>query len=205
MTRPHAYVDCETTGLDPDRGHEPWEVAIIVGDQEHLWSWRPAPGVLAAAQPEALDIGRFHQRAPAVADGTERDAAHDIARTLTGHILVANNACFDWRMLHAWLRHWRLDLDVHYRPVCVITMAAGWLAGQRAAAAELGPTIGETQLLGSRCWSIAEDAPYAEPWRSYAISQACGVPPPSVDEQHTALGDARHVRRLHRHIVGAEA
>ena len=24
MTRPHAYCDVESTGLDPDRGHELW-------------------------------------------------------------------------------------------------------------------------------------------------------------------------------------
>ena len=31
MTRPLVYVDCETTGLDPDR-HEIWEIAYAVGD-----------------------------------------------------------------------------------------------------------------------------------------------------------------------------
>ena len=199
MTR-LVWLDCETTGLDP-RVHEPWEVAAIIGDVEHVWMWRPGPATMFRADPQALDIGQFHERAPSVADGSERQAAHDIARTLAGHIVVGSNPSFDVAMLTSWLRRWRLELDVHYRPVCVITMAAGWLAGQRAAAAELGPTIGEIQLLGSRCWSIAEDAPYAEPWRSYELSQALGIDPPG-DDGHQALADARWAKRLYQRIVG---
>lgn len=31
-----AFVDTETTGLDPER-HQVWEIAVIVDDEEHVW------------------------------------------------------------------------------------------------------------------------------------------------------------------------
>lgn len=54
-----AFVDTETTGLDPDR-HKIWEVALITpnGD-EHVWQF---PIDEMAADPAALDIGRYWER-----------------------------------------------------------------------------------------------------------------------------------------------
>jgi hypothetical protein len=53
-----AFIDTETTGLDPDR-HEIWEIALIVDDQEYQWF---LPVDLGKADPIALNIGRFHER-----------------------------------------------------------------------------------------------------------------------------------------------
>lgn len=53
-----AFVDTETTGLDPDF-HEIWEVGLIVNDEERLWQ---LPVDLKRADPKALEIGRFHER-----------------------------------------------------------------------------------------------------------------------------------------------
>lgn len=41
--------------------------------------------------------------------------------------------------------------------------------------------------------------------RSDDLSRACGVEPPAEDERHTALGDARWVKRWYDHIVGGAA
>lgn len=65
------FVDCETTGLDPDR-HEIWEVACIVrelpdeegkadGALEGEYVWQ-LPVDVARADVIALNIGRFHER-----------------------------------------------------------------------------------------------------------------------------------------------
>lgn len=45
----------------------------------------------------------------------------------------------------------------------------------------------------------------APPWRSDDLSRACGVEPPAPEERHTALGDARWVKRWYDHIIGSAA
>ena len=188
MTR-LVWLDCETTGLDP-RVHEPWEVAAIIGDVEHVWMWRPGPATMFRADPQALDIGQFHERAPGVADGSEGKAARHISRTLAGHIVVGSNPSFDVAMLTSWLRRWRLDLDVHYRTIDVATMAAGWLQGRSCGyvPANSARHIGPAAVL---------------PWRSYELSKALGIDPPG-DDAHQALADARWAKRLYQRIIGAD-
>lgn len=43
------------------------------------------------------------------------------------------------------------------------------------------------------------------PWRSDDLSRLCGVEPPTKEERHTALGDARWVKRWYDHIIGGAA
>lgn len=58
-----AFVDVETTGVDPSR-HEMWEAAIIVwkGNDwlEHHWLYRPPS--LETADPMSLRVGGFYER-----------------------------------------------------------------------------------------------------------------------------------------------
>lgn len=54
-------------------------------------------------------------------------------------------------------------------------------------------------------WSRSSAAFVAPPWRSDDLSRACGVEPPSEEERHTALGDARWVKRWYDHILGGAA
>ena len=59
MSAPIAFVDCETTGLDPDQ-HQIWEVALITPDaREHVWQF---PVDEMTADPFALNIGRYWDR-----------------------------------------------------------------------------------------------------------------------------------------------
>jgi DNA polymerase III epsilon subunit-like protein len=122
----YAFLDTETTGLDPGR-HEMWELAIITReeghprdeDQEHLF--QVYPGRLADADPTALRINRFYDRISPIlqtrqagavravgvsADDTEggwvtmhrAKAALEIASLLNGALIIASNPTFDAAM-----------------------------------------------------------------------------------------------------------
>lgn len=175
------FVDTETTGLDPAAGHVPWEVAIVEPDgTEHHWIWRPSDGDLEHADPIALDIGKFHDRAPdrhVVRD--EADAAQAIVELVEGNIIVGSKPAFDIEMLTPWLRRWGYEPAWHHRPICIATLTYGWLTALAALAPDAVP-YGILEL----------------PWRSDDLARAIGVDPDGYD-RHTALGDARWVRDWH--------
>ena len=176
------YLDTETTGLDP-RIHVPWEVAIIEEDgTEQVWRWRPAPWDLHYADPDALDMNGFHDRAPDTYDADiEWAAAEAIVAMTEGNIIAGSKPSFDTEMLTPWLRRCGVEPAWHHRPVCVATMAHGWLHAYDQAAGE------------------HIDLPL--PWKSDDLSRTCGINPDDYD-RHTALGDARWVRDWHRRLTG---
>ncbi len=209
------FVDTETTGLGD--AHEPWEIALIVrdwpaglGDVEHLYAVRPD---LTAAEPAALQIGRYYQRTqllrePAeLVDGgaanlagvddrsdrwrwsTPATAAASVARITAGAVLVGSNPSFDSRMIGRWLRAHRQAPAWHYRTVDVGGIALGYLRGVSDAAPG----------------SDAERAARPEwvlPWSTQMLASVLGVTCPP-DARHTALGDARWVRDLYDRAGGA--
>lgn len=174
-----ASVDCETTGLVAGV-HQVWEVAIVLDDGVE-WSSMIGDVRLSTADPNALEVGRFWQRwdvvDPSPAKHTAGHVAATVATMLAGRVMVGSNPAFDARFLEQLLRSENRALSWHYSVVDVKAMAAGWLAAQ-----------GDI-LAGSL------------PWSSYWLSEACGVAPPSEEERHTALGDARWAARLYRHLT----
>jgi DNA polymerase III epsilon subunit-like protein len=58
------FIDTETLGLDPER-HELWEVAMIVREDgtDTEWVWQFEVRHLGDADPIALRINRYHERA----------------------------------------------------------------------------------------------------------------------------------------------
>lgn len=57
---------------------------------------------------------------------------------------------------------------------------------------------------GRRVWEVWSVTPSVTipPWRSDDLSRTCGVEPPSDDERHTALGDARWALRWYDAMTG---
>jgi hypothetical protein len=72
----------------------------------------------------------------------------------------------------------------HYHLIDVENLAVGYLAGVGVATRQVG-------------------AP-KPPWDSEELSRLVGVEPPSEEERHTALGDARWAMRLYDVVMGIE-
>jgi DNA polymerase III epsilon subunit-like protein len=202
-TPPLAFVDCETTGLDPDK-HSMWELAVIhrAGgtDTEHLWQIRLANWEIEQAEPKALEINRYRERealpndyqagemihACGLPHPIKRDELRDQLRDmLNGAVLVGSNPSFDAGFLKAFLD----AAPWHYRTVDIATLAAGYRFGQRDSGAYGGD------------FAFPGDLPTL-PFSSRKLSEAVGVEPPGDDVAHTALGDARWARDVYDAVTG---
>lgn len=117
-----AFVDTETTGLDPAR-HEVWEIAVALDDGPiHTWQ---LPHSIATADPDALAIGGYARRYdPALVD---RDADTRLKAMLAGVTVVGSNPAFDTAMLRA---RWGVALW-HHRLIAVESVALGVLGYDR--------------------------------------------------------------------------
>lgn len=200
-----AFVDTETTGLDPVR-HTVWEVAVIRREDtgietEYLWQIRPTKAELHTAEPDALRINRYHERI-AVPDGSEAadiltldgpaplsylDAAAQIFKALTGTVMVGSNPHFDASFLHRLLRTGTVPW--HYRPVDIATLAAGRKLGM----------VEMVRRFGGKEYPSDE---VSFPFSSRDLSRWVGVEPPGDDVAHTALGDARWARDVFDAVTG---
>lgn len=196
------FVDTETTGLDPSI-HEVWEIALIDrrpdGDYKtHLYV---RPTHLETADPNALQLNRFYERTHDFADATgdtpgpvwmgAKTAARRVARITAGAVLIGSNPGFDATFLGRFLRSQKLAPAWHYRPVCVATMAYGYLHGAAAnhnVAVESGAYADTTEHVA------VEDAAAHPRFASRALAEACGISPVPADLVHTAMGDAEWAR-----------
>jgi hypothetical protein len=193
MSAPLCFIDTEATGVHPDR--RVWEVAVIrrdeSGEQEHVWQVSDVD--LSNADPFGLNVGRFYDRhALYGAFGEidllpERAVAARVEEATRGAHLVGAVPSFDAGCLDPMLRRHGLIPAWHYHLVDVEAMAVGYLEAMRLYG------VGENGM---------DAEPVRPPWRSDALSRACGVAPPSDDERHTALGDARWAQRWYDAMTG---
>lgn len=195
---PLAFVDTETTGLDP-RTHDVWEIAVIRRDQdsevERQWQVRPN---LDAADSEALNVNRFGERftvpdgwdAIEVLDGpplrlTLSEFLFDFQDFIAGCVMVGSNPAFDDTFLKKLLWANNRKVTWHYRTIDIATLAAGALYGR---ASEW------TRKDCDAAWYSKVANAIGWPWKSYQVSRHVEVEPPAKDVAHTALGDARWAR-----------
>ncbi|MFE3657226.1 hypothetical protein [Streptomyces sp. NPDC059165] len=202
---PIAFVDTETTHLDPRHG-DAWEIAVIRRrddgvDCEYLWQVRPD---LTTADPESLKIGRFEQRF-AIPDGwdaieffpaggpplksTLPEMLFDLQEALKGAVIVGSNPGFDVAFLTKLLQQHGRKIVWHYRPIDIATLAAGRKLGM----VETVHRAGGKQL-------PSDDLSF--PFSSRDLSRWVGVEPPGDDVAHTALGDARWARDVFDAVTG---
>lgn len=231
-----AIIDAETTGLDPDLGHEAWEWGLILREPdtdqvECLWQVRPN---LSCADPNSLRIGGYYRRGllhdaqpgaactvvgPDVAKvSTAAELARGLAPLLDGAVVVGCNPSFDRDFLKPFLRAYGQAYTCHYRPVCVTTLAAGFIFGKRA-----GYGIGWNELayemkhvakhrpnwpLNPKIFDNGAGhslVPLPElPWSSHDVANSVGVDPGDF-ERHTALDDCRFAAAQLDAVMGRPA
>lgn len=134
-----AFVDTETTGLDPYQ-HEIFEIGIVLAQQHTDTRGRSElrlireheillhPKHIETALPRALEISRFHDRAWGKAV-TQQEGLSRAKEILNGTVFVAQNVAFDWTFLLKAGHDHGIDFDsaVHYHKLDLASMAFGKL------------------------------------------------------------------------------
>jgi DNA polymerase III epsilon subunit-like protein len=167
-----AFVDTETTGLDPER-HEIWEVGLILPDgSEHSWQ---LPVDLSRADAIALNVGQFHERRKEAWKDGYTDA--------------------DW-LAEFSQRFVALTRGLHLAG-CVVSFDAERLAKLLRANGEC--PMWHYHLIDSEAL-VAGLLGIAPPWRSSDLSLAVGVDPEQFD-RHSALGDARWAKAMYEAVM----
>lgn len=134
-----AFVDLETTGLDPFRC-EVIEIGIVLAEQrtdlfgkqslefisEH--NIQLAPVHIQTADLKALEVTKYHKRdwSKAVA---QKEGLAQAATLLEGTIFVAQNVAFDWAYLQKAGNEYGVDFEkkVHYHKLDLASMVFGKL------------------------------------------------------------------------------
>lgn len=185
-----AFVDTETTGLDPFL-HDAWEIAVILRvdgqDEEHVYRVRPD---VSNADPQALKINRYHERTsdPAWVWDDREAAAARLYQLLEGAVIVGSNPAFDAEMLtHLFGRYFDQPRPWHYRTVDTVTLAVGSLYGR---ASEWTVRDCDATWYGKVAKAVGW------PWKSHDVSHHVEIEPPAPEIRHTALADARWVRDM---------
>lgn len=134
-----AFVDLETTGLDPYR-HEIIEIGIVLAEQkkdlfgkqslelisEHEMLLKPAH--IETADQKALGVAKYdeHRWAKAV---PQKEGLEWAAKLLQGTVFVAQNVAFDWSFLRKAGNEYGVDFEkaVHYHKLDLASMVFGKL------------------------------------------------------------------------------
>ena len=196
-----AFVDCETTGLDPDR-HEVWEIAVIAAEHEPRrvesddqgtsgvlrvtdeWRRQMQPSHLHQADPIALRIGRYWERRDdhVIPYLHHPHVALSVEELTRGRIMVGAVPSFDAAFLSRLLHEHNLPAGWHYQLLDVETLVAGYIAGLTG-----HPDVTEAWDRDGRLVHHDDAIP---PWNSDRLLGRVGAIVRD-DDRHTALGDAR--------------
>ncbi|HEU4409110.1 MAG TPA: 3'-5' exonuclease [Polyangiaceae bacterium] len=172
-----AFVDCETTGLDPER-HDIVEIAVVRADARTLavldeFSVKVRPERLDEADPEALAVSGYD--AEAWQDAVPlADALALVTPWLEGATLAGHHVVFDQRFLQAAYRRTGLRPPAQPRHL-LDTASLGWPLYAQG----LVPSLSLDELAG--CAGAARPSP------------------------HRALDDARCARDVAAHLLRGSA
>jgi DNA polymerase-3 subunit epsilon len=119
MPKKKVFLDCETTGLDPDK-NEIWEIAWAVNDEIPVEE-RILVHSLKTADPEALRINTYLEHHPTGARSEGPMVDLEVRAILEGATIICANPTFDRMFMRA---RWGLE-PYHYRSIDVESMAFG--------------------------------------------------------------------------------
>lgn len=203
---PLAFIDTETTGLDPRR-RRIWELAVILADH-HAESrtltvtsrWCEFVHVdrqaMARAEPNALRLTGYHQRIAGQRIVAADAAAAYVAEATAGRHLVGAVPSFDERSLDDMLRAHGHCGAWHYHLIDVLALAAGWLAGAADAMEDCSATVTRDAAAYVAEAIAQQRTAAAPPWRSDDLTAELGVTI-TRDDRHTAMGDADWAMRTY--------
>jgi hypothetical protein len=193
MSTPICFIDTETDGVHP--GRKPWEIALIRRDENGQRETSFFVEIdLSTSDPFGLKVGRFYDRHPYGRFTSGLDADYDIsdlspmrlpvaadwvARWTHGAHLIGAVPNFDSEVFDRLLRDHGLAPSWHYHLIDVEALAVGY--------------------------ARAKGVKLSLPWSSDELMDAIGVPKPSDEVRHTALGDARWAMATYDAVMGGAA
>jgi hypothetical protein len=197
MSAPIAFLDTETTGLDPDR-HQIWEVALIKPDgAEHVWQF---PINEMEADPFALNIGHYWDRhwEPGVQEISQITAVYEAhtPESRRGNFPREGRAITPGAM---WCHHFRnLTAGLHLVGAVVSfdEERLRRLLNRNGVLHRWHYHLCDVEALAAGRLGIEP------PWDSDDLSAALGVTV-SDEDRHTALGDAKWAKRIYDAVMGS--
>lgn len=197
---PVCFVDCETTGLDPNR-HEIWEVGLILpGGIEHGWF---LPVDEERADLIALNIGGYFDRHPYKLEDdfdfavtAPRPFAGEFQRLTRGLHLAGAVPSFDADFLSRLMLLHHVRPAWHYHLIDVEPLAVGYVVRAATAIYDRG---GGSSAAAEHAENMRAAA-LTLPWNSDQLSAALGIEPANY-ERHTALGDARWAKAIYDKVM----
>jgi len=118
--RPRAFIDVETTGLDPNI-HELIDFAACFEDGTEV-HFKVRPCRIDSADPKALAINGYAEK-DWIGALDPQEAAKRIASLLKEHTLVGHNVNFDVSFLRALLQRTQTEVTLGYHLIDTITLA----------------------------------------------------------------------------------
>jgi len=191
-----AFVDIETTGLDPE--HDAiWEIAIIVDDTPIVWQQALTDRQIENIHPEAARITGFYDRYDAAEATTPSSSIRRFMHLIGDRHMVGACPWFDSERLHRLIlndirRSLPRELPWHYHLIDVENLAVGYLRGINAG-------VDGTGGVGS-----VPEQPL--PWKSRELSKALGIDQEKLaaewGQAHEALADAAWAKAMFEAIMG---
>lgn len=136
----------------------------------------------------AAQISGFHERYADAVTVPVPVFLDQFIKLTAGRHLCGAVVSFDEERLRRLAWQWDRTPKWHYHLIDVEALAVGYLAALHRPPAH--PLTDGGAVLGL-------------PWKSDDLTAAIGLEPPSDEDRHTALGDARWAKRIYERVIGS--